>query len=229
MHFRALSAFLLLALPLEVLDASTVKRGEPVRSERGWRLSNAPNWKLPPRKGDFADPGGQRGGEHPSDAGRQSELHRHPCVLTPPMRPRRGACSTRSSSTTVRRKRRACSSPARIASARAPRQSASAISNLLYPHDTTWTWETQGGDITVEAPLAGDARLTTAGGDVRSSDLSGSVRIETAGGEILARPNRQRPECSNGGWLHPRGRCERRCQPGNERKEKSISAQWRAL
>ena len=27
--------------------------------------------------------------------------------------------------------------------------------------------ETQGGDITVEAPLEGEARLTTAGGDVR--------------------------------------------------------------
>ncbi len=44
--------------------------------------------------------------------------------------------------------------------------------------------ETQGGDISVEAPLEGDARLTTAGGDVRASDLSGVVRIETAGGGI---------------------------------------------
>jgi DUF4097 and DUF4098 domain-containing protein YvlB len=44
--------------------------------------------------------------------------------------------------------------------------------------------ETQGGDITVEAPLEGEARLTTAGGDVRSSDVTGAVRIETAGGSI---------------------------------------------
>ena len=33
--------------------------------------------------------------------------------------------------------------------------------------------ETQGGDITVEAPLEGEARLTTAGGDVRTSDIYG--------------------------------------------------------
>jgi DUF4097 and DUF4098 domain-containing protein YvlB len=44
--------------------------------------------------------------------------------------------------------------------------------------------ETQSGDITVEAPLEGEARLTTAGGDVRASDLAGPVRIETAGGSI---------------------------------------------
>ncbi len=44
--------------------------------------------------------------------------------------------------------------------------------------------ETQGGDITVEAPLEGEAKLTTAGGDVRTSDLTGAVRIETAGGGI---------------------------------------------
>jgi hypothetical protein len=44
--------------------------------------------------------------------------------------------------------------------------------------------ETQGGDISVDAPLQGEARLTTAGGDVRASDLAGAVRIETAGGGI---------------------------------------------
>ncbi len=45
--------------------------------------------------------------------------------------------------------------------------------------------ETQGGGITVEAPLEGEARLTTAGGDVRTADLAGPVRIETAGGSII--------------------------------------------
>ncbi len=44
--------------------------------------------------------------------------------------------------------------------------------------------ETQSGDVTVDAPLEGEARLTTAGGDVRLSDLSGMGRIETAGGNI---------------------------------------------
>jgi DUF4097 and DUF4098 domain-containing protein YvlB len=44
--------------------------------------------------------------------------------------------------------------------------------------------ETQGGDITLESSLEGEARLTTAGGDVRTSEVSGAVRIETAGGSI---------------------------------------------
>lgn len=44
--------------------------------------------------------------------------------------------------------------------------------------------ETQGGDITVDAPLDGQARLTTAGGDVRSSDIAGVVSVETAAGGI---------------------------------------------
>lgn len=44
--------------------------------------------------------------------------------------------------------------------------------------------ETQGGDISMEAPLEGEARLITAGGDVRSEGVTGTVRIETAGGSI---------------------------------------------
>jgi len=44
--------------------------------------------------------------------------------------------------------------------------------------------ETQGGDVTVDARLEGEARLTTAGGDVSVVALSGTGRIETAGGNI---------------------------------------------
>lgn len=44
--------------------------------------------------------------------------------------------------------------------------------------------ETQGGDISLEDPLQGEAHLTTAGGDVRTSDISGQARLETAGGNI---------------------------------------------
>jgi hypothetical protein len=44
--------------------------------------------------------------------------------------------------------------------------------------------ETQGGEIDLAAPLQGEARLTTAGGDVHSTDISGPVRVETAGGNI---------------------------------------------
>jgi hypothetical protein len=44
--------------------------------------------------------------------------------------------------------------------------------------------ETQGGDIGLEGPLQGEARLTTAGGDIHAEDISGPIRVETAGGGI---------------------------------------------
>jgi len=44
--------------------------------------------------------------------------------------------------------------------------------------------ETQGGDIDLEAPLQGEARLTTAGGDIHAADISGPIQVETAGGSI---------------------------------------------
>ena len=44
--------------------------------------------------------------------------------------------------------------------------------------------ETQGGDVGVEGALKGEARLTTAGGDIQTTDISGPVRVETAGGSI---------------------------------------------
>ena len=44
--------------------------------------------------------------------------------------------------------------------------------------------ETQGGDINLEGPLQGEARLTTAGGDIHTADINGPVRVETAGGSI---------------------------------------------
>jgi hypothetical protein len=44
--------------------------------------------------------------------------------------------------------------------------------------------ETRGGDISLEAALQGEARLTTAGGDIRTEDVSGPAKLETAGGSI---------------------------------------------
>jgi hypothetical protein len=44
--------------------------------------------------------------------------------------------------------------------------------------------ETQGGDIGLQGPLQGEARLTTAGGDIHATDISGPIRVETAGGGI---------------------------------------------
>jgi hypothetical protein len=44
--------------------------------------------------------------------------------------------------------------------------------------------ETQGGDIGLQGPLQGEARLTTAGGDIHAMDISGPTKVETAGGGI---------------------------------------------
>jgi DUF4097 and DUF4098 domain-containing protein YvlB len=44
--------------------------------------------------------------------------------------------------------------------------------------------ETKGGDIDLNGALQGEARLTTAGGDIHGSDISGPTRVETAGGNI---------------------------------------------
>jgi len=44
--------------------------------------------------------------------------------------------------------------------------------------------QTQGGDIGLEGDLQGEARLTTAGGDIHTLDVSGPLRVETAGGSI---------------------------------------------
>jgi hypothetical protein len=44
--------------------------------------------------------------------------------------------------------------------------------------------ETRGGDIDVDGALQGEARLTTAGGNIHAGDISGPIRVETAGGNI---------------------------------------------
>lgn len=45
--------------------------------------------------------------------------------------------------------------------------------------------ETKGGDIGLAGSLQGEARLTTAGGDIRTRDISGPTRVETAAGGII--------------------------------------------
>ncbi len=63
-------------------------------------------------------------------------------------------------------------------------RSAAAEINLQLPRHFNLDAQTQGGDILVEKPFEGEARLTTAGGDIRTSDVSGPLRVETAGGSI---------------------------------------------
>jgi hypothetical protein len=63
--------------------------------------------------------------------------------------------------------------------------------------------QTQGGDIGVEGALQGEARLTTAGGDIHATEISGTSRIETAGGGITLGTLGARAEVRTaGGIIH---------------------------
>ena len=63
--------------------------------------------------------------------------------------------------------------------------------------------ETRGGDIGVEGALQGEARLTTAGGDIRTTEISGPIRVETAGGGITLGNLGARAEARTaGGSIH---------------------------
>jgi len=44
--------------------------------------------------------------------------------------------------------------------------------------------ETQGGNLTLEDTLQGEARLTTAGGEIHTAEITGPTKLETAGGGI---------------------------------------------
>jgi hypothetical protein len=46
--------------------------------------------------------------------------------------------------------------------------------------------KTAGGAVTIEAPLTGNIKGNTAGGDIKLGSLGGVIRMETAGGEISA-------------------------------------------
>jgi DUF4097 and DUF4098 domain-containing protein YvlB len=59
--------------------------------------------------------------------------------------------------------------------------------------------ETQGGDISVENALEGEARLTTAGGDIRTAEVSGALKAETAGGSIILGQMGQRVDARTAG------------------------------
>jgi hypothetical protein len=56
--------------------------------------------------------------------------------------------------------------------------------DLQVPQRFNLDVETQGGDVSVENTLDGEAQLTTAGGDIHTVDLSGPAKLETAGGNI---------------------------------------------
>ncbi len=74
---------------------------------------------------------------------------------------------------------------------------------LNVPQQFNLDVETQGGDITVENSLQGEARLTTAGGDIRTADIHGLLKAETAGGSITLGQMGNRVEARTaGGSIH---------------------------
>jgi len=172
----------LFALPLAALDVSSVKQGAPVKRGRSWeqRSEFDATVKDGARLLLRADNGGVS--VNPASSGKVT------CIVI-----LRAYTSSEAEARGLFDKfqlnARSVEAGGVYLSSQSPRQARHG-SNLRVQFQVTVPQrfnidvETQGGDITVEAPLEGEARLTTAGGDVRSSDVTGAVRIETAGGSI---------------------------------------------
>jgi DUF4097 and DUF4098 domain-containing protein YvlB len=173
---------LLIAAPLAALDVSKVQQGAPVRHGKGWQQVS--QFEAPVKDGGRlllrADNGAVSVRPGPGD--------KVSCIVT--------LRANTADEDEARRlfdkfqlSARSTEMGTIYVSSESPRQArhASHLSvrfQVTVPSRYNLDVETQGGDIMVEAPLEGEARLTTAGGDVRSGDVSGPVRIETAGGSI---------------------------------------------
>ncbi|MGO8818907.1 MAG: DUF4097 family beta strand repeat-containing protein [Terriglobia bacterium] len=186
MGTRKVYSFALLALltatPLVALDVSSVKQGAPVRHGNSWQQVS--EFEAPTREGARlllrADSGTVDIRPGPGD--------KVSCAVT--------LRAYTSDEAKARRLFDAFQLSSRSVEAggiyltsqspqRGHHESKFRISFLItVPQRYNLDVETQGGDINVDTPLEGEARLTTAGGDVHTSDISGPVRIETAGGGI---------------------------------------------
>ena len=71
-----------------------------------------------------------------------------------------------------------------LAGSRSHDQSMAAEYDIKLPSRFNLDVQTQGGDIGLEGSIQGEARLTTAGGDIHTMDVTGPVRVETAAGSI---------------------------------------------
>jgi DUF4097 and DUF4098 domain-containing protein YvlB len=171
----------LLVVPLSGLDPSTVQRGAPVRRGRAWEQRAV--YELPVKEGGRL--------VVRTDAGaayiKPEAVNRVKCEVV--LRAYTG------NEQEARRLFEAFQLDAHPIengvyvngqSGRQRRQSTSfhAEFNVSVPVRYNLDVETQGGDISVDGALEGEARLTTAGGDIRTSDVSGTLRAETAGGSI---------------------------------------------
>jgi DUF4097 and DUF4098 domain-containing protein YvlB len=180
-HSFALLAFLL-ALPLPALDVSSVKQGAPVRHGNTWQ-----------QRSEFEAPG--------KEGGRLLLRADNGAVSINPVAGDKVSCIVTlrvytSDEAEARRLFDNFQLSARSVEAGGVYITSQSSSRgrhgskfrvqfqITVPQRYNLDVETQGGDINVEAPLEGEARLTTAGGDVCVSGLTGAGRIETAGGSI---------------------------------------------
>jgi len=180
-HSFALLA-LLFALPLAALDVSSVKQGTPVRRGHSWEQQS--EFQAPVREGARllvrVDNGAVNIHPVPGD--------KAACIVT-----LRAYTSDEAEARRLFDKfqltARTIDAGGMYITSESPSRGRHGAHirvkfQITVPQRYNLDVETQGGDITVDALLEGEARLTTAGGDVRTSEVTSAVRIETAGGSI---------------------------------------------
>src|SRR5208337_914174 len=173
----------LAALPLQALGQSIVKQGTPVRhGNASW--TETYEWTAPAREGGKlilrADMGSV---EITPGAGNQLEGRVVLRVYTgSEEKARRVFDAYRLSARSIEGGGVYVS--AELSGSRHHDHSAGAEFDIKLPARFNLDVETQGGDIGVEGALQGEARLTTAGGDIHTTDISGPIKVETAGGGI---------------------------------------------
>jgi DUF4097 and DUF4098 domain-containing protein YvlB len=192
----------LAALPLQALGQSIVKRGTPVRhGNASW--TETYEWTAPAREGGKlilrADMGSV---EITPGAGNQLEGRVVLRVYTgSEEKARRVFDAYHLSARSIEGGGVYVSGE--LSGSRHHDHSAGAEFDIKLPARFNLDVETQGGDIGVEGALQGEARLTTAGGDIHTTDISGPSRVETAGGGITLGNLGARAEARTaGGSIH---------------------------
>jgi len=173
----------LIALPLAALDTGSIKRSEPERRGRVWE--ERVEFEAPAEEGGRLLLRASNGGVsiHPQPGEKVG------CVVTLRAHTADEAEARRLFDMYQVSARAADSGGVKITSQSPPHAlhgtNFEVLLQVAVPQTYNLDVVTQSGDISVDEPLKGDARLTTAGGDVRASGLSGAAKIETAGGSII--------------------------------------------
>jgi hypothetical protein len=170
------------ALPLAALDLASIKHGTPVRRGQGWE-----------QRSEFETPV-KEGAKLLFRAGAGAvEIHPEPgdkvkCVVILRANTSDAAAARRIFDRFQLSSRSLETGGVYIATAAPGIMQSRNLSiqfQISVPPRFNLDVETLGGDVTVGAPLDGEARLITAGGDIHTTDMAGPVRVETAGGSIV--------------------------------------------